>query len=103
MTEKVASKCRYCGNPLSEPRGMGRPSTYCNRACRRAAQYEVRRASRRIESLEAERDRLERQMAAQDDNPRVLARLQPEHNVAAAQVERARLRLRDLLDTGDDE
>ena len=35
--------CVTCGAPLEQP-PTGRPRTYCGQACRRAAEYELRRA-----------------------------------------------------------
>lgn len=53
-----ATTCRKCGNALPERAGTGRPALYCSSACRRAAEYEIRRLSRRLERLEDERHHL---------------------------------------------
>lgn len=37
--------CGYCGRGFSQPRGRGRPASYCCDACRQAA-YRQRRAER---------------------------------------------------------
>lgn len=50
-------KCKKCGNAM-EPPETGRPPTYCSKACRRAAEYELTRLNRHIERLESERIRL---------------------------------------------
>jgi hypothetical protein len=33
------SICAYCGKPLVQPAGRGRPRRYCSRKCQRAAAY----------------------------------------------------------------
>ena len=48
--EKVA--CLKCGGPLPERPATGRPPAYCSVACRRAAEFEIRRLNRRLETLE---------------------------------------------------
>ena len=48
--EKLA--CLKCGGPLPERPATGRPATYCSVACRRAAEFEIRRLNRRLEVLE---------------------------------------------------
>lgn len=55
MSEKVC--CRKCGAALKRPK-TGRPPVWCSTACRRAAEYEVKRVNRRLEVLETQRDRL---------------------------------------------
>ncbi|MGB5409333.1 MAG: hypothetical protein WBN08_20625 [Thiogranum sp.] len=52
-----ALTCRKCGNALQQP-ATGRPPTYCSKACRRAAEYEITRINRHLEKLESERIRL---------------------------------------------
>lgn len=37
-------QCQECGDGLPEPKGTGRPATYCSPVCRRAAEYGIRRA-----------------------------------------------------------
>ncbi len=48
MVEKV---CKSCGLSLPVNKA-GRPSEYCSTGCRRAAEFEIRRVNRRLESLE---------------------------------------------------
>jgi hypothetical protein len=47
----AADACLKCNAPL-ERAETGRPPTYCSPACRRAAEFELRRLQRRIERLE---------------------------------------------------
>ncbi len=47
------SKCRICERQV-EPKKTGRPAIYCSHACRRAAEYEIRRANDTITQLERE-------------------------------------------------
>lgn len=44
-------RCIKCGAPLAQP-DTGRPKTYCSTVCRRAAEFEIRRIVRRIETME---------------------------------------------------
>ena len=53
-----ATTCRKCGNAFPGRARTGRPAMYCSLACRRAAEYEIRRLSRRLERLEDERHQL---------------------------------------------
>jgi hypothetical protein len=55
MAEKLS--CLKCDRPLTKP-VTGRPPTYCSVGCRRSAEYEVRRISRRLEALEERASRL---------------------------------------------
>ena len=97
--------CRYCSGELRVSK-RGRPPNYCSVGCRRAAEYEVRRMSRRLERLEDEHDRLERRTAeytlrdagASDWQ---LQRHQSDAHVVDLQIARARQRMRDLLDDDD--
>lgn len=47
--------CVKCGKPLEEPSGAGRAPRYCSVACRRAAEFELRRIQRHLERLEQQR------------------------------------------------
>ena len=63
MTEKVAQRqCRYCNRELHEAK-IGRPRDYCSVGCRRAAEYEIPRVSRRLEELEGMAHRFEQATA----------------------------------------
>lgn len=44
--------CLKCGQPVPASPGPGRPSRYCSKGCRRAAEYELRRLASRIASAE---------------------------------------------------
>lgn len=46
------STCIKCGAALQEQTGRGRPALYCGRACRRAAELEIRRINNRLSGLE---------------------------------------------------
>ncbi len=35
--ERVAQRCRWCGRPLPEPQGPGRPRRFCRAGCRQQA------------------------------------------------------------------
>lgn len=48
----VEKACRSCGTPLAVSSG-GRPADYCSTACRRMAEFAIRRVSKRLENLEA--------------------------------------------------
>lgn len=52
MTEK--RECVKCFRPLEQAQ-TGRPPRYCGEPCRRAAEYEVKRLQRRLETLEEDR------------------------------------------------
>jgi hypothetical protein len=47
----ASEACLKCAAPLQRPE-VGRPPTYCSPACRRSAEFELRRLQRRIERLE---------------------------------------------------
>lgn len=40
----MSRKCRECGSPIASSASTGRPPTYCDAVCRRAAEYALRRA-----------------------------------------------------------
>jgi len=48
----TAPVCVKCSRPLPERSGPGRPALYCSTACRRAAEYELRRAQSALEQVE---------------------------------------------------
>lgn len=89
MTTSVA--CRKCGAAIEPADGPGRPKTFCSVGCRRAAEREIRRLDRALESVE---DRLR------------YVRINGSHEPAARryEAERVRLehRLRELLADGGD-
>ncbi len=98
-----AKECRYCSLPVTRPR-TGRPPDYCSVGCRRASEYDLRRMSRRLESLERQRDELEMLIAIEEveslgEWQRKKHTLQAE--TVARQIARDRDRLRLLLDDHD--
>lgn len=44
--------CRKCGAALAGRPGVGRPAWYCSTGCRRAAEYELRRAQDALATVE---------------------------------------------------
>jgi hypothetical protein len=44
--------CRKCGRDLAAREGAGRPAVYCSVGCRRAAEYELRRAQDALAAAE---------------------------------------------------
>lgn len=45
--------CLKCGKPIEKPAKQGRPPKYCGNACRRAAEFELRRINDHIAKLES--------------------------------------------------
>ena len=56
--------CAKCRTPLAPYAGSGRPSAYCGEACRRLAEYEIKRIDRRLA-----RDQLQLREELADRNP----------------------------------
>jgi hypothetical protein len=57
--EKLGMKnCPKCGVELQNP-PTGRPKTYCGQVCRRLVEFEIRRLTRNLEALDAQRIHLE--------------------------------------------
>jgi|CXWK01.1.fsa_nt_gi hypothetical protein len=44
----MTTHCLKCRAPLAPHTGPGRPASYCGSACRRLAEYEIRRIDRRL-------------------------------------------------------
>lgn len=44
--------CAKCGGSLPEKPDAGRPASYCSTACRRSAEFEIRRQDRQLADLE---------------------------------------------------
>ncbi len=88
MSERWLS-CRKCGRDLPE---SGRPRSYCSVGCRRAAEFEVRRLQKALESTEGmiRQCRFGWNCLTEDDIPKY-----------AAEVERLEARLREELDDGE--
>lgn len=78
----MRDRCPICGGAVPT-RPSGPPARYCSHACRRAAERDLLRLRRRVESLEAERDDLPRSHA------RALAGITGGHDVLRANHERA--------------
>jgi hypothetical protein len=98
MVEKAATllgmdTCAKCTRPLSARARTGRPARYCSPACRRAAEYELRRVQRHLEMVEREL-RLYRVKSAETWIPPVERRSVP---ALEAEAERLECRLRELL------
>jgi hypothetical protein len=96
--------CVKCGVILP-PKGVGRPPRYCSTACRRTAEYELRRLQRHLERLEDEERQLDRQIDPQTRqpglaDPRWAAR---ERLIVVGEIRRYEERLRELLDDADSE
>jgi hypothetical protein len=48
----VIGSCPQCGRSIKPAPGVGRPKTFCSVACRRAAEFEIRRCNERLAYLE---------------------------------------------------
>jgi hypothetical protein len=55
---RVEKRCVECGSEF-EANDFGRPAVYCDPACRRAAEFRIRRINTRLLRLEAELDAIE--------------------------------------------
>lgn len=88
--------CQKCGRPLEKPR-TGRPPRWCSKGCRRAAEYEITRLQRRLQSLEDEREK--RRGEKNRDGRDWLGRTHAEYARALEEgIREAEERLRALLD-----
>lgn len=92
MTKKTTNECIKCGTALDTTPRPGRPARYCGKACRRAAEFELRRLTAAIETLE-DRARWGR---INGDNPRSQQRF-------AVEIDNAERRLRALLAASEGE
>lgn len=97
MTEKPT--CLKCGRELEDSARSGRPRSWCSTGCRRAAEYELRRLSRRLQALEERASALRH---SRDSGRRDwLGRTHAEAlGDVEAEVREAEGRLRLLLDAG---
>jgi hypothetical protein len=66
VKEKIMGACVQCGFPLEAHDGRGRPPRYCSHACRRLAEYELKRLAIRIGKLDDELIEMERRAAGLD-------------------------------------
>jgi hypothetical protein len=89
----AADRCLTCRAPLERPArpAAGRPPRYCSTACRRAAEYELRRLQRFLERLE-----LRAAIARAEDDYWLAPRYRRE-------VRKAERRLLELLAAQDDQ
>ncbi|MGH8593515.1 MAG: hypothetical protein ACREV3_06555 [Gammaproteobacteria bacterium] len=96
MVEKV---CKSCGVSLPVNKAR-RPSDYCSTGCRRAAEFEIRRVNRRLESLETSLSSM--RINPDDELMSMIAGCTRTERVAAVEAELAMLkaRFRELLDDG---
>ena len=98
------SGCRRCGAALGS-QGRGRPAVYCSPACRRAAEFEVRRLTRRLDALEVQAStaRVQLAMPERGGRPYGVTDELLEGRVAALSAESANVeeRLRELLAAQD--
>ena len=95
--EKVG--CVECGRAV-EHLPTGRPRSFCSTACRRLAEFELRRVARRIERLETN---LESLRGVRDDGiPDGYGHSpQKRRELLVLGIKEAEKRLRDLLDAGE--
>ena len=86
--------CVKCGLKIKLASSTGRPKQYCSPACRRAAEYEIRRVDARLAGLENDMQahRLGRMMDINGDNAALLT----------LEIARAELRLKELLAAGQE-
>jgi hypothetical protein len=96
MTGAPSALDRYLGE-------LARPPTYCWVSCRRAAEREVRRATRRLERLEDEEMQLRRQLDDVDDFYGERRHLRRKHRWVTAEIERLEGRLRLLFGAQTDD
>ena len=91
--------CVKCGRAVEQP-PTGRPRSYCSTACRRTAEFEIRRLVRRIERLDTD---LEHLRGVRDDGiPDVYGHSpKKRRSLMAEGIKEAEARLRALLDTGE--
>lgn len=87
--------CRVCGT-ITKPKPRGRPQTYCGEACRRIAEFEIRRIQARLARLEDEGERCRRDRMGLTDQ----FGAQPEEQILDIERETAiaNARLRELVD-----
>ncbi len=96
------SQCVMCGGELPEPASTGRPRSYCSMPCKRAAEYELRRAQSLLLSAERSEAR-ERSLALGVDHSWKGQRHKDAAKFWAGEVERLQGRLVVLLSGAGDE
>jgi hypothetical protein len=92
---KQAEECVKCGTGLTRP-ATGRPPRYCSVTCRRAAEFELRRVQRRLESLEREEQELRAGRHFWLSGEHMRERL----DFVRAEIDRLEARMRELFDAG---
>ncbi len=97
----MQSVCVKCGSDLKIPK-TGRKPRYCGPACRRAAEYELRRVQRTLENLESwergYRQDLDEGYPSTGPN---LAYTRKKHAWYTAEIARTEARMRELCDTNE--
>ena len=95
-------KCQTCGTEIEKP-ATGRPKRYCSTACRRVAEFEIRRLNKRIGRLEERFDDESEQVDAPTPWDDVYGR-NPAARLAAVEklIRRAETRLKTLLTAAED-
>jgi hypothetical protein len=101
--EVQVTSCKKCGVPIQNP-AMGRPKDYCSPACRRLAEFEIRRLNRELDRLETQRIDLEQPAFAASELRDIYARTHKQqladvqHSIATVEK-----RLRALLSAESEE
>ena len=90
--------CLKCGSNRLTKLATGRPPVYCSVACRRAAEYEIKRLQRHLARLEIEAEDLGQTRLKLGDNLGRTHRQQVADNRRA--LAEKETRLRDLLRSG---
>src|SRR5262249_10487676 len=103
MVEKLDMKaCLKCSAPIQDP-PTGRPRDYCSTACRRLSEFEIRRLTRQLETLEAERIYLEQPSIARSALRDMAGRTHKQQLADVRHsIETVESRLRTLLEDGSD-
>ncbi len=107
MENTETDGCPKCGAEVPKPAGPGRPATYCSSARRRAAEFELRRAQRRLESAEVDHETKRRLVESIDAgmawaSDKTAARARLELGQAQRLVVELEARMRLLLSGGAD-
>lgn len=89
----VTTKCPACGTDFESNKGAGRPALYCSLACRRDAEYAIRR----INSLLLRAEKARQDLVIQEPIWRDEAAEKRKAERIDAEINRLRHRLRGLL------
>jgi hypothetical protein len=90
------SACRACGRPLARP-ATGRPPTYCSEACRRSAEFGIRRADRLLAKLEDQASATRVEIAAIESYGGRTAEQHARLTALEAEIVRHDRRMRELM------